>query len=239
MNLEQALFEIGRRLDVPDVSLAPAVRARIELPRKRRLLPRLAIAAAAIVLLVTAVLLVSPAARTAVADWLGLRGVRIIRQPTPPPSPTVTQQADLGLKVSLPEAAEQLAIEILLPPQMPDEVYLTSDQVTLLYYPSENFPATSRPGAGMLLTEFRGTEIDYIHKSVGPGTSVEPVAVSGTSGYWLEGDPHVVVFGETGEKRLAGNTLLWVRGELTLRLESALSKEQAVSLAESLQPFRR
>ena len=54
----------------------------------RRRGPRLALAAAVVVLVVTASLVVSPRARRAVADLLGVRGVRIERVPpsTTPPS---------------------------------------------------------------------------------------------------------------------------------------------------------
>jgi hypothetical protein len=67
---------------------------------------------------------------------------------------------------------------------------------------------------------------------------VEPVTVDGREGVWLEGGPHTVTFlDEDGEPvvdhtRLAGNTLIWERGSLTLRLESELTKEEAVRIAD-------
>ena len=64
--------------------------------------------------------------------------------------------------------------------------------------------------------------------------------IGGRQGYWVAGDPHTVLyldpFGEVRENtvRLAGNTLLWQRGRLTLRLEGIGSREQAVAVARSL-----
>ena len=37
-----------------------------------------------------------------------------------------------------------------------------------------------------------------------------------------------------GAIRLAGNVLLWEHGDLTLRIESSLSKELALAVAESV-----
>jgi hypothetical protein len=68
---------------------------------------------------------------------------------------------------------------------------------------------------------------------------VEEVEVAGSPGYWVEGE-HIVSYldvrGEPMEERsrLAGNTLLWQVGEVTFRLESALSMEEAIRIAESM-----
>ena len=53
------------------------------------------------------------------------------------------------------------------------------------------------------------------------------------------GAPHVVMFqtrsGRVQEftTRLAGNVLVWTRGDLTLRLEGELTKERALQLARA------
>jgi len=46
----------------------------------------------------------------------------------------------------------------------------------------------------------------------------------------VAGDAHLVV----PPNRLAGNTLLWVRGETTYRLETALGRDGALRLARSV-----
>lgn len=95
-----------------------------------------------------------------------------------------------------------------------------------------------------LLTEFRGgLAPELIGKLAGGGTRVETVTVAGGApGIFLSGGPHAVFYrdpnGEIREEtlRLAGNTLLWQRGELLLRLESALSRAEALRVARSVRP---
>ena len=88
----------------------------------------------------------------------------------------------------------------------------------------------------LLLTEFRGDP--FIEKLIDGDTEVEPVSVNGRAGAWLE-QPHVVMFRDPSGRfrdnpgRLAGKTLLWENGELTLRLEGDLSKAEALRIARS------
>jgi hypothetical protein len=72
------------------------------------------------------------------------------------------------------------------------------------------------------------------------GTSVDGVRVDGAPGYWISGRPHFVLVVDSqgniveDDVRLAGNVLLWERGDVTLRLEAAVTKEEAVRIAESV-----
>ena len=87
-----------------------------------------------------------------------------------------------------------------------------------------------------LLTEFRGQEA-YIEKLIEPEAKVERVDV-GDIGAWFE-EPHVLAFVDRNGRfrentaRLAGKTLLWQQGDVTLRLEGQLSKEEALRIARS------
>ena len=97
------------------------------------------------------------------------------------------------------------------------------------------------PGAGsVLLMEIRGrNNIDLAKKFATPGTRMEGLSVNGNFALWLEGAPHVVTLDEDGEirrftTRLAGNVLIWTRGDLTLRLEGDLTKQRALELARSI-----
>jgi hypothetical protein len=57
---------------------------------------------------------------------------------------------------------------------------------------------------------------------------------------WIRGAPHVVMFRTRSGRvqdfttRLAGNVLVWTRGDLTLRLEGELTKKRALELARSI-----
>jgi hypothetical protein len=79
-----------------------------------------------------------------------------------------------------------------------------------------------------------------VKKLVEPGTRVVPVALGGEPGFWVEGAPHVVAWvDEEGmvredELALAGNVLLWQKGELTFRLEGSETLRQALRIASSV-----
>jgi hypothetical protein len=219
--LDVALRELGRQVEFPPTpDLASSIRGRLERPR--RWLRPAAIALAVLVVAIGAALAVPPA-RTAILDWLGLRGVSIVRVDELPPTSPIGR-LDLGRRVTLEEAPPWT----LVPDDEPDSVFVDDGTVSLLW----GTPADVR----LLLTEFRGKA--YIEKLIVPNADVEPVSVNGRSGAWLE-QPHVVVFMDPRGRvrdnagRLAGKTLLWQHGELTLRLEGALSKAEALRIARS------
>jgi hypothetical protein len=256
--LARLLVDVAPHLAPPahaDRDLAAAVRMRIEATAETGSRAcglslrwmRVAVAGVAVVVTATAVLTFSPASRDAIADWLGIRGARIERRVTPPSNVGTT--LNLGARVSLAEARREIAFDVLLPAPdrfgPPDEVYVGSapsgGRVTLLYRSGPDLPPAAPTGVGLLLTEFRA-EIDegFINKFVVNGGELDEVSIDGAPGYWFEGEPHVVSFADANGRdfadnsRLAGNTLIWERGPLTLRLESALSKAEAIRIAESL-----
>jgi hypothetical protein len=222
--LDVALREVGRHVEWPATpDLASAIRVRLERPRVWR--RPVAVALAVLVVAIGAVLAVPPA-RTAILDWLGLRGVSIVRVDELPPTPAI-ERLDLGRQVTL-EEARSTAPWMLVPDDEPDSVYIRPGNVSLLW----GTPDRVR----LLLTEFRGQA--FIEKLIGPGTRVERVTVDGKPGAWLD-QPHVVIFKDPrgivrqNEGRLAGKTLLWQHGKVTLRLEGDLSKEEALRIART------
>jgi hypothetical protein len=228
--LDAVLRELGRHVDFPPTpNLAPAVRRRLGERRSWR--RPVALALAVLVVAIGAALAV-PAARTAILDWLGLRGVHIVRVDKLPPAPVIGN-LDLGRPVTFAEARRR-APWLRVPDDAPDRVYLSSaipgGKVTLLW----GTPTSVR----LLLTEFRAQEA-FIEKLIQPDAKVEPVKV-GDIGVWLE-DPHVLLFHDRDGRlrqntaRLAGKTLLWQQGDVTLRLEGTLSKEDALRIARSAQ----
>jgi len=229
--LEARLSELAVEWpEAPDV--APRVRARLEARPRRRLWPRIAVPVA-VLALVAAV----PPARSTVLDWLGLDGVKIERVPkAPTPAPSLTP-LDLGERVPLATAK-------LVPDELgaPDAVYRADDVVTLLYRPRGGLPESENTGAGALITQLPGrTNEIYIRKFAGPDTTIERVTVDGEPGFWLAGDSHGVLYehpsGDVREapSRLAGNTLIWQRGAVTLRLEADITKKRALAIARSVE----
>jgi hypothetical protein len=188
-----------------------------------------------------------PQARTAILEFLGLEGAtveRVVLLPEAAPEGDL----DLGQRVGLEEARGQASFPILVPELLgpPDAVYVNETtpggRVTLVYLHNTKIPTTTEAGVGLLVTEFRG-DLDpvLIGKLVGPGTSAEQLAVGGEPGLWIHGEPHVFLYrdadGEVREetRRLAGNALVWNRGDLLLRLEGDVSREQALEIARSLE----
>jgi hypothetical protein len=239
--LDVALRELGRQVEFPPTpDLATAVRGRLDVQVRagwRSLFRRapsadaenprrwgrlVAVALAVLVVAVGAVLAVPPA-RTAILDWLGLRGVSIVRVDELPPTAPVGR-LDLGRRATLEEAPAWA----LVPDEEPDSVWVEDGTVNLLWGTPDD--------VRLLLTEFRGEA--FIEKLIEPDTEVEPVSVNGLPGAWLE-QPHVVVFKDPRGRirdnvgRLAGKTLLWQDGEVTLRLEGDLSKAEALRIARS------
>jgi hypothetical protein len=232
--LELALRELGREIDFPPTpDLASVVRRRLgAMPRTWWQRP--VVVAFAVLAVALAAVLAVPPARSAILDWLGIGGARITRVQHLPPVPTVGN-LDLGRRITLGEARRR-APWLLVPTAKgvgePDQVgYSTTipgGKVTLLW-------GTPRD-VHLLLTEFRGAA--YIDKLVQPETNVEPVTVNGGQGAWVQG-PHVLVYRDSvgqirdDTARLAGKTLLWQRGDVTLRLEGDFSRDVALRIARS------
>lgn len=255
-DLERELIDLGGHLQWPEphADLAGSVIRTIEasprMQRSRSRMKTFAVATAVALVVVLAVMVVSPPAREAVADWLGLGGVRI--EHGPQPDRIIGRGLALGRATTFQDAQAQVSFDILVPddPRLgaPDEVYLdddtpAGDMVALVYAPRSGFPATQGGEVGLLVTEFRADlerSGDFFKKVLGSGTTVERVVVDGDEGLWLEGDPHSFFYrDENGELvqesvRLVANVLLWEQDGLTVRLESALSKKEALAIAATM-----
>ena len=222
---------------------------------------RLVLAAALLLALVGLALAASPTARRVIADRLGVRGIDI-RQvpalppipPTPSPVPSATPRPfgeglSLGTRVTLDEARQRVNFELRLPtlPELgqPDEIYFDATppggRVSLVYGPPPGWPASPTTGVALLITQFRGeTNPLLMGKLLAAGTTLDEVQVNGWRGFWLAGEPHAFFFrdpqGEIHQEtlRLAGNTLVWEQANVTLRIEGAPAREQALRLATSM-----
>ena len=225
--LETALRQLGGDVEFPATpDLASAIRG--QLGRRRSWRRPVLVAVAILVVAIGAVLLVPPA-RTAILDWLGLRNVSVVRVDELPAARPLGP-LDLGRQVTLAEAKRR-APWIVVPEDRPDRVYVSDSlpggKVTLLW--------GSASSPRLLMTEITGHA--YIEKIVQGEQSVEPVRI-GDAGAWFQGR-HVVMFTDRngtfheGVGRLAANTLVWQLGDVTLRLEGDLTKEEALRIART------
>ena len=241
--LERALTELGARIEFPPTpDLASGVRARLaRRPRRGPFFQRRALAVAlAVLALAAATALAVPPARSALLRWLGIEGARIERVEELPPTPREPRFA-LGERVTLAEVRARAGFPVAAPSargfERPDAVYFSravpGGMVSFVY------GRASAPRA--LVTQFLSEPgFPFIQKSATPETTIERIRVDGEPGYWLAGKPHTFVFRNArgvvqhGTLRLAGNTLVWQAGDVTLRLEGGLTKAQALRVAESL-----
>jgi hypothetical protein len=254
--LDRALSDLGGHLAYPPTpDIVGGVRRRLaERPTRRPsiwdtlLMPRrLAVALLVLIAAVATVVAVSPQARTAIADRLGLRGVQI-QQVTAVPTPP-GNRLNLGQPVSLDQARTRATFPVQVPAALgdPDEVYLlsvpASGQVALVYHARPSLPEANGTGVGLLLTEFQGSiqSTGIVGKGLPPGTRLEEIQVRGGRGYWIDGDPHAFFYLDsrgqvrTETTRLAGSVLLWEQADVTLRLEAALPRDAALQIAGSVQ----
>jgi hypothetical protein len=201
------------------------------------------LAAAVLTVLVGGALVASPALRAAILRLFTLPGVRIEILESPPPA---GRGLDLGDRVSPSEALERAGFRVAIPEALgtPDEAYVDTlpgdGLVSLVWRARPGLPEASESGAGAVLTQFRARpDEELIVKKLGAeGVQVVRVLVDGATGYWVEGPHAVSVVTEDGEfvedrARTAGNTLLWSRGGITIRLETALGLERALDIART------
>jgi hypothetical protein len=197
------------------------------------------------------------------AVGFGLPGLRIIFGPLPTPSlspspslsvspsptplvpPPVGASLSLGAPLPLDEIEGLVDFDLILPPDPaigpPDASFLADERVALVWATKPGLPETNASGIGLVLNEFPGTtDRGFYQKVLTQQTTVTPVTVNGLEGYWLTGAPHFFMWVDRDgaqrfdEGRVVGDTLIWTSGETTYRLESALGKDAAIRLAESL-----
>lgn len=211
--------------------------------------------------LLIAVTLLLVAATVATAIGLGLPGLRLIFGSPPIPTPTATVRPSgpgtglapgatlgLGQRVELADLASRAAFAIRYPTDPlvgpPDSAWIDprkAGQVSLVWRARPDLPATIDPSVGLLLGQMAGHLDDgFVTKIVDSGTIVERVRLGGNPAFWISGEPHFFYYeradGEFVEdsRRWVSETLVWTDGDTTYRLETALGREAAIRIAESL-----
>lgn len=229
--LERRLYELGGEIAYP---ATPSFDLAFEGRRARavwRLRP-LALAFAILVAALAGVLAFSPGARSAFLELFRLKGATVELTET---LPDVEPRApDFGERVSRAEAERRVGFR-LLDLGEPDAVFVRGSRIATLVYGSVDKPR-------LALSLLRGGVWDgFVKKAGGRGTTVEEVTVDGERGLFVTGDEHFVMYrNERGlitdeQTYLAGTVLLWNRGDLLLRLEGDLTRDEALELARSVE----
>jgi hypothetical protein len=226
----------------PDVMAAIAVGGparglgRLPMDRRRR---RILLVAAALVALAAV------AAATKLVVDLGAISIQTIEgRPSAPP--TASGSVSFGEAVSLEEAARVAGFEPLVPQRLgsPDRVWVDSgpisyeedgSRVVMAWSPAPGLPRIPGSDWGAVLMQFRGTA-DVAFKFVYEDTGrIDEAFVDGREAYWTVGPHRLDLLTDDGvvTVRVRGRVLLWNEGDLAMRLETALTKDRAITIAES------
>ncbi len=223
------------------------------------------LAAVLALLVVGAVAIIRPARETVAGwlGVPGIHIVIDDEDPTPTPVgnlPPATPLPDIGLllgeAVTLEEAQGRVDFAIVVPnlPGLgpPDEIYLRerpgADQVTFLYRPRPGLPAAVETGIGLLLVQFEADdEAMWSVKKYTRGTDVRVVRLGGREALWIGGSHELLIYPDpanillngpdpgTPAIRQSANVLLWADDGIAYRLETALSLDEVLRIAESIQ----
>ena len=225
----------------PTPPIAQAVRARLReapgaAPQRWWARPafRAALAVLAVGALITGSALAVPQSRSALAKFFGLSHVRVETQPTGGPTPPALSPASFARPSSLDEAQLAVDFPLRLPVRdgarlEPDAVYLQGEgavmPIAILVYEDYDLYQTRLGFFG------KGTDPSLLHE----------VSFGGHDALWIDEGGHIATFlDEQGRlvvesRRTVGRaTLLWEENGVTYRLETSLSQEEAIAVAESL-----
>ena len=248
--LEALLRSAARNLEFPATPpIAAAVAARLREPAPSfldsladavalwwaRPAARAALAALAVIALVVGATLALPQSRSAIAELFGLSNVRVEVGPTDGPPPPVLSPESFARPVSLEEAREAAAFPLRLPARdgallQPDAVYLqgefNSAPVVILVYDTEDY-------------DLYQSTFGFFGKGV-PEPFIE-FEFDGHNALWIEQGGHIASFlDDQGRvvietrRSVERATLFWEENGITYRLETSLSREDAVRVAQSL-----
>ena len=220
MNLEHELRVLPIAFpDEPD--LAPRVLARLERPARRWwLVPALA------ALAVAGALLAIPQTRAAILDLFRIGGVEVRRVETQPRAPVRAPM--LGREVSLATARSTVDFPLLVP-RDPFTAFVDGPMVNLRW-------------KRYVLSQWRGEQLPFALKQLGPDSQTVGVEVRSATGLWITGARHEIIYRDPASddvvfkaRRLAGNVLIWEAGDVTYRLEGAKTLADARAVARNLE----
>jgi hypothetical protein len=264
---EKQISSIAKRLDYPRTpDVAGSVMKRLSAKgmgsrgQGRFISRRLAWSLTAILILVSSLMLIPPA-RAAILEFIQIGIVRIFRSesaPITPPqavpsalvpvtaTPAPTSQSLIPIlerlagERSLVAAQQLVEYPILLPsypPDLgaPDRVFVqdADGDMTILIWTDPEHPTQVLMSLHMIPPG--SWAVDKMNPAL-----VQETTVNGQSAIWAVG-PYPVRFsnGDLDFVRLVdGHVLIWTDGDITYRLETEMDLEEAIKVAESVEPFR-
>jgi hypothetical protein len=252
--LGRVLAEVGRDLDTPPTPpILPGVRERLRDMEQRpaMLRPRLSLPSRrrTLVLVLAALLLVAFAAlATTLVLRLGAVRIEIVPSASSTVPTSVETSAAFGERVTFAEAEEKAGFPAVVPTELgaPDRLWvgeapvgfdpaIVSRRIVMAWDPRADLPTIPGLPWGAILMEFPG-DAEIVAKTVSADTgTLANVLVDGRAAAWITGVHTMEIATSTGPRvlRVTGNVLVWQRGTQTLRLETNVSVDRAVAIAES------
>jgi hypothetical protein len=263
MDFEAQLTTIARQMDYPRTpDIAASTSARLRSSVRPRLISKTLAWSLTIVLILLASLMLIPPARAAILEFIQIGVVRIFRaEPTPIPPPN--QQApqtqipvtatlaptsqplipilrNLTGETTLKAAQQKVHYSILLPSYpadlgQPDYVFVqdTGEPLTVLVWTDPQ-----KPDQVLMSLHFIPAGSWALKKM--DLNVIQETNVNGNHAVWTTG-PYVLKLSNgdaTFTRMINGHVLIWEDGSITYRLETDSSLEEAVKIAESLQPIK-
>lgn len=259
MDFEAQIRSIAGEMEYPPTpNIAGSVAARLRAPSRARLAGRTFARSLVLVLVLVASLLVIPPVRAAVVEFIQIGIVRIFQaEPAPLPqetpatlvpvtaTPVLTQTALIPLleemagESTLAEAQQVAVYPILLPAYPPD-----LGEPDRIFVQDADGPMTIlvwidpvQPNHVQMSLHFLPEGSWAVHKFA--PVAVQETNVSGQDAVWAVGPyPLRLINGDIEISRMVdGHVLIWENDGITYRLEIDATLEEAVRIAESLQPI--
>jgi len=253
--IESRLSELAAQFvypPVPDIAAyerrrllrasSETVESRVGAGRRARVL----VGAVATILLLLAAALFVPQTRAALLKILDIGAIRILVdeeefQPAVTPGRSLL---DVAGATTLAEASEMVYFDIHLPAYpadlgQPDQVYVQKladtgldGPIAILVWLDPAQPDEAR------LTLYQIPVPAYALKQAS-SESIRQTVVDGHTAFWVQGAHRLQLQDGSydGWLFVPGNVLVWTDGQLTYRLESGLTMEEAVRIGESLEPM--
>ena len=218
--LERALVALGNELEFPPT---PDVWPRVHERLQRRRWFRPAVFAVALGVVAVGIAFAVPPARSAILRFFHLGAATVEQVDTLPPAQQGPLVSGLGAPVGHPT------------------LKVPSGATAVRFYERSGLDAALLRYRGklVLLAEVRGDQMGFFKKFTDENTRVEEAQI-GEFGVWITGGPHVLLWEfhpneiHEAETRLAGDVLLWLKDDVTYRLEGDLDKGQMIGLARQI-----
>jgi hypothetical protein len=257
---EQRLISIANGLDYPRTpDIAASVMARLRPSTRPRFISRKLAWSLTIILVLVSSLMLIPPARAAIIEFIQIGIVRIFPRsveptveptvdvirpatatPSLPSSTLIPELSRIAGKTSLVDAQQMANYPILLPaypPDLgqPDHVFVQNAEGTMVILV---WLDPQQPEDVLMSLHFVPSGSWAVHK-------VEPIIiqeteVNGKRAIWTVGPyPLLLSKGDVDyhTRLIDGNVLIWTNGNVTYRLETNQPLEEAIKIAESLQPI--